>query len=215
MSREGEAERNTATSTMLKRRIQLTIVFTILLQTACSPRDFLTRRFASDLISASASFKSSQRFLLQTGVLSSKDYPSPEYLVLQHHGWISANSATCPRDLTPQPCWDILLTPAGVDAIRSALNPNQTAGSQFSIPVARRALVAVTGIAKQGNSGDAEFTWKWVPLNEIGAALYSDDVHYKSVVGFRDYDDGWRMTEGAPRSGQSIEDALKNAEPIP
>jgi hypothetical protein len=215
MSREGEAERNTATSTMLKRRIQLTIVFTILLQTACSPRDFLTRRFASDLISASASFKSSQRFLLQTGVLSSKDYPSPEYLVLQHHGWISANSATCPRDLTPPPCWDILLTPAGVDAIRSALNPNQTAGSQFPIPVARRALVAVTGIAKQGNSGDAEFTWKWVPLNEIGAALYSGDVHYKSVVGFRDYDDGWRMTEGAPRSGQSIEDALKNAEPIP
>jgi hypothetical protein len=215
MSREGEAERNTATSTMLKRRIQLTIVFTILLQTACSPRDFLTRRFASDLISASASFKSSQRFLLQTGVLSSKDYPSPEYLVLQHHGWISANSATCPRDLTPPPCWDILLTPAGVDAIRSALNPNQTAGSQFSIPVARRALVAVTGIAKQGNAGDAEFTWKWVPLNEIGEALYSGDVHYKSVVGFRDYDDGWRMTEGAPRSGQSIEDALKNAEPIP
>lgn len=199
---------------MLKRRIQLTIVFTTLLQTACSPRDFLTRRFASDLISASASFKSSQRFLLQTGVLSSKDYPSPEYLVLQHHGWISANSATCPRDLTPPPCWDILLTPAGVDAIRSALSPNPTAGSQFSIPVARRALVAVTGIAKQGNSGDAEFTWKWVPLNEIGAALYSGDVHYKSVVGFREYDDGWRMTEGTPRSGQSIEDALKNAEPI-
>jgi hypothetical protein len=200
---------------MLKRWLQFTIVFTTLLQTACSPRDFLTRRFASDLISASASFKSSQRFLLQTGVLSSKDYPSPEYLVLQHHGWISANSATCPRDLTPPPCWDILLTPAGVDAIRSALSPNQTAGSQFSIPVARRALVAVTGIAKQGNSGDAEFTWKWVPLNEIGAALYSGDVHYKSVVGFRDYDDGWRMTGGAPRSGQSIEDALKNAEPIP
>jgi hypothetical protein len=200
---------------MLKRRIQLTIVFTVLLQTACSPRNFLTRRFASDLISASAPFKSSQRFLLQTGILASKDYPSPEYLVLQHHGWISANSATCPRDLTPPPCWDVLLTPAGVEAIRSALSPNQTGGSQFSIPVARRALIAVTGIAKQGNSGDAEFTWKWVPLNEIGAALYSGDVHYKSVVGFRDYDDGWRMTEGTPRSGQSIEDALKNADPIP
>jgi len=200
---------------MLKRRIQLTIVFTVLLQTACSPRNFLTRRFASDLISASGPFKSSQRFLLQTGVLSNKDYPSPEYLVLQHHGWISANSATCPRDLTPPPCWDVLLTAAGVEAIRSALSPNQAGGSRFSIPVARRALIAVTGIAKQGNSGDAEFTWKWVPLNEIGAALYSGDVRYKSVVGFRDYDDGWRMTEGTPRSGQSIEDALKNAEPIP
>jgi hypothetical protein len=29
------------------------------------------------------------------------------------------------------------------------------------------------------------------------------------------YDDGWRIMEGVPRSGQSIDDALKNAEPIP
>lgn len=200
---------------MLKRRIQFAIVFTTVLQTACSPRDFLTRRFASDLISSSAPFKTSQRFVLQTGVLSSKNYPTPEYLVFQHHGWISANSAPCPRDLTPPPCWDVLLTPAGVDAIRTALSPDQAGGSKLSIPVARRALVAVTGIAKQGNAGDAEFTWKWAPLNEIGAALYSGDVHYKSVVGFRDYDDGWRMIEGVPHSGQSIEDALKNAEPVP
>ena len=200
---------------MLRKRIQFLVALTTVLQLACSPRDFLTRRFAADLISASAPFKTSQRFVLQTGVVSGKDYPSPEYLVFQHHGWISANSAPCPRDLTPPPCWDILLTPSGVDAIRSALNPDQTGGSQLSVPVARRALVAVTGISKQGNSGDAEFTWKWAPLNEIGAALYSGDVHYKSIVGFRDYDDGWRMIEGAPRSGQSIEDALKNAEPIP
>jgi hypothetical protein len=200
---------------MLKQRIQFAIVLTTVIQGACSPRDFLTRRFASDLISSSAPFKASQRFVLQTGVLSSKDYPSPEYLVFQHRGWISASSAPCPRDLNPSPCWDILLTPAGVDAIRAALGPEQIGGSQLSIPVAKRALVAITGVAKQGNDGDAEFTWKWAPLNEIGAALYSGDVHYKSVVGFRDYDDGWRMIEGLPRSGQSIEDALKNAEPIP
>jgi len=200
---------------MRKRRIQFAIVLTTVLQVSCSPRDFLTRRFASDLISSSAPFKTSQRFVLQTGVVSSKDYPTPEYLVFQHHGWISANSAPCPRDLTPPPCWDILLTPAGVDAVRAALSPDQTGTSQLSIPVAKRALVGVTGIAKQGNEGDVEFIWKWVPLNEIGAALYSGDVHYKSVVGFRDYDDGWRMMEGAPRSGQSIEDALKNPEPTP
>jgi hypothetical protein len=85
----------------------------------------------------------------------------------------------------------------------------------LTIPVARRELVAVTGISKQGNSGDVEFSWRWNPLNEIGAALYSGDVHYKSVVGFRDYDDGWRLSEGVTHSAQSIDDAIKNAEPIP
>jgi hypothetical protein len=200
---------------MLTKQIQFAIVLTTVLLSACSPRDFLTRRFAADMISASAPFKTSQRFVLQTGVVSSKDYPSPEYLVFQHHGWISANSAPCPRDLSPPPCWDVLLTPSGVDAVRSALSPGQTGGSQLSIPVARRALVVVTGIAKEGTSGDVEFAWKWVPLNEIGAALYSGDLHYRSVVGFRNYDDGWRIMEGVPRSGQSIDDALKNAEPLP
>lgn len=200
---------------MLRKRLQFALVLATVLQAACSPRDFLTRRYAGDLISASAPFKISQRFVLQTGVVSSRDYPSPEYLVLQHHGWISANSAPCPRDLAPPPCWDILLTPSGVDAVRATLPTDQAGASQISIPVAKRELIAVTGIAKQGNAGDAEFTWRWVPLNEIGAALYSGDVHYKSVVGFRDYDDGWRMIEGLARSGQSIDDGLKNAEPVP
>jgi hypothetical protein len=197
------------------KRTQLTIVLVTVVLAACSPRDFLTRRLAADLISASSNFKTPQRFVLHTGVLFSRDYPSPEYLVLQHHGWISANPAPCPRDLTPAPCWDILLTPSGVDAVRAALPPEQTRGSSLSIPVAIRSLVAVTGIAKEGNSADVEFTWRWRPLNEIGAALYSEDVHYKSNVGFRNYDDGWRMADRVARSGQSIEDALKNAEPIP
>jgi hypothetical protein len=197
------------------KQTQLTIVLVTVVLAACSPRDFLTRRLAADLISASSNFKTPQRFVLHTGVLFSKDYPSPEYLVLQHHGWISASPAPCPHDLTPPPCWDILLTPSGVDAVRAALPPEQTRGSSLSIPVAIRALVAVTGIAKEGNSADVEFTWRWRPLNEIGAALYSEDVHYKSNVGFRNYDDGWRMADRVARSGQSIEDALKNAEPIP
>lgn len=200
---------------MPSKPIQLAAVIAILLLTACSPRDFLTRRLAADLISASTNFKTLQRFTLQIGILSSKDYPSPEYLVLQHHGWISADSAHCPRDLTPPPCWDLLLTPSGVDAVRAALPPEQTRGSSLSIPVAKREFIATTGIVKEGNSADVEFTWRWLPLNEIGEALYSGDVRYKSVVGFRNYDDGWRMVEGVPRSGQSMDDALKNAEPIP
>jgi hypothetical protein len=75
----------------------------------------------------------------------------------------------------------------------------------------------VTGISKQGNLAEVDFTWKWNPLNEVGAALYSGDLHYISAVGFRDYDDGWRVVQStlqiAPRSGQSLDEALKNAEP--
>jgi len=181
---------------------------------ACSPRDFLTRRLATDLISSSDSFKAPQQFVLQTGVVSNKDYASPEYLVLQHHGWISATTAPCPAGLAP-PCWDILLTPMGVETVRALIPPEEADKPSLSIPVARRALVAVTGISKQSSVADVDFTWKWVPLNEVGAALYSGTLHYNSTVGFREYDDGWRMitSQSNPRPGQSLDDALKNGEP--
>lgn len=196
-------------------RLYLVPIAAVLLLTGCSPRDFLTRRLATDLISASTDFRSPQRFVLQTGLLSSKDYPSPEYLVLQHRGWITANPAPCTPGLVPPPCSEIVLTPSGVDAVRAALPPEEASGSLLPIPAARRELVAITGIARQAHSAEVEFSWKWVPLNEIGAALYSGDVRYKSLVAFRKYDDGWRLLEGAPRSGQSLDDALKNADPIP
>src|SRR3954464_4557811 len=126
----------------------------LLFAMSCSPRDFLTRRLASDLISASADFRSSQRFIVQTGVVSGRDYPSPEYLVLQNHGWISATSAPCPREVAPPPCWDVLLTPSGVDAVHTALPAEQAAGSLLAVPVAKRVLLDVTGISKQGASAD-------------------------------------------------------------
>ena len=153
--------------------------------------------------------------MLQTGILSSKDYLSPEYLVLQHHGWISATTATCTPGLAPPPCWDVLLTPIGVDTIHAILPADQAARSTLPIPAAKRQLIDITGIAKQSGSADVEFTWKWIPLNEVGAALYSSDVHYKSTVEFRQYDDGWRIVETTPRATQSMADALKNAEPVP
>jgi hypothetical protein len=182
---------------------------------SCSPRDFLTRRLAADLISASDAFRTPQHYVLQTGVISNQDYVSPEYLVLQRHGWISAGNATCPRNLVPPPCWDVLLTPLGVDAVRALVPVEETAKPSFAIPLARRELVSVTGISKQGNIADVDFTWRWVPLNEIGAALYSSDLHYRSTVAFRDYDDGWRVVESAPHSLQTLGDALKNAQPAP
>ena len=183
--------------------------------TSCSPRDFLTRRLAADLIVSSDVFKTPQQFVLQTGVVSNRDYFSPENLVLQHHGWISASNAPCPAGLEPPPCWDIALTPLGVDTVRLLISAQDATRPSFAIPAARRELLEIVGISKLGNTADVEFTWKWIPLNEVGAALYSSDVHYKSTVGFRDYDDGWRVVATAVRSGQPLDEALKNAEPAP
>jgi hypothetical protein len=187
----------------------------LLLLSSCSARDFLTRRLAADLISATDPFKAPQQYTLQTGVISNKDYVSPESHALQHHGWISATTIACPVGLTPPPCWDILLTPSGVETVRTLVPADETARPSFSIPVARRQFVAITGISKQNNSADVDFTWKWIPLNEIGAALYSTDLQYKSTVGFRDYDDGWRIMQTTPHPAQTLDDALKNAQPTP
>ena len=187
----------------------------LLVLSSCSARDFLTRRLASDLISASPDLKTPQSFLLRTGIVTGKDYPSPEYLVLQNHGWISAATVACPAGLLPPPCWNIVLSPSGVEVVRSTMAADEAAKSSISLPVARRELLDITGMAKQDNSADVEFIWKWVPLNEIGEALYSRDLRYRSSVGFRKYDDGWRLLETPVHSAQSMDDALKNAELVP
>jgi hypothetical protein len=187
----------------------------LLFITSCSPRNFLTRRLAADLIAASDGFKTPQQFVLQTGLVSDKDYVSPEYLVLQHHGWISASNAPCPQALVPPPCWEILLTPSGVETVQALLGAQEAGKSSFALPVAKRELVGVTGISKQGSAADVDFTWRWIPLNEIGAALYSSELHYESTVAFREYDDGWRVVQNAAHFGQALDDALKNAEPVP
>ena len=183
------------------------------LLTSCSPRDVLSRRLASDLIAGSNVFKATQQFTLRTGVLPNKEYISPEYLVLQHHGWISATTAACTPDAAPPPCWDVLLTPSGADTIRALLPPGDNEKSRFAIPAAKKQLLEIAGISKQGNLADVTFTWRWTPLNEVGAALYSSDLHYNSTVGFRYYDDGWRVMQQPFHSGQSLDDAIKTAEP--
>jgi hypothetical protein len=180
---------------------------------SCSPRDFLTRRLASDLIAASTTFRSAQHFELRTGVLSNDDYLSPDYLALQHHGWITATNTRCPAALTPSPCWDVTLTPYGVDTFQSLIAPGDAEKQSFAIPAARRELVAVTGIAKQGSAADVEFTWKWIPLNEVGAALFSSDQPHASTAIFRRYDDGWRVLESSSHHAEPLGDALRNSEP--
>jgi hypothetical protein len=181
--------------------------------TSCTPRDLLSRRLAADLIEGADAFRTAQALLVRTGIVSNKDYLSPEYLALQHHGWISATTVPCPPALAPSPCWDVVLTPSGVETIRPLLAPADAGKPAFSLPAARRELVAVTGVSKQGGVADVDFIWRWQPLNEVGAALYSADLHYHSTAGFRNYDDGWRVVQAPPRSGQTLDDALKSAEP--
>jgi hypothetical protein len=205
---------------MAKLRIWLLLVC-LCSNVGCSPRDFLTRRLAAALIAGSDTFKTPQEFWLRTGVISAKEYSSPEYLVLQRHGWITGANVPC----APSPgtrvsgapaCWDVALTPLGVDAFRDLLPANTSPSQYFGVPVARRELVTVTGIAKNGDTADVEFTWKWTPMNEVGASLYQSGLKYKGSVEFRHYDDGWRVSDGLPpKPGQTLDETLKNPQPAP
>ncbi len=183
---------------------------------ACSPRDFLTRRLAADLITASPSFKTPQQFFFHLGVISNKEYLSPEYIVLERRGWITGATTSCPPQMAPAPCWEVALTPVGVDTVQPLIPKDAASSQYFPVTTAQRELVAVTGISRAGNSADVDFTWKWMPVNEVGAALVAGSLVYKSTVAFRHYDDGWRVIEGAPpKSNQGMDDALKDAEPAP
>jgi hypothetical protein len=192
----------------------LSLVWLLCFAAACSPRDFLTRRLAADLIGASDAFKEPQQFWLRTGVVSNKDYLSPEYLVLQRHGWITGSNASCPQDVSPSPCWDVALTPNGVNVFRDLIPNDATTSQYFNVQAARRELLEVSGISKSEDHAEVEFRWKWVPLNAVGAALYNEGVEYNSTVGFRHYDDGWRLIEGpTPKVQQGMDDALRSAQP--
>jgi hypothetical protein len=182
------------------------------LSLGCSPRDFLTRRLAADLISQSAEFKQPQTFLLATGLVSNKELNSPESLVLQQRGWIiGTQDKKCPPGMEPPPCWDVQLSPLGVEVIRPLI-PNGAENEPLAIPVARRKLVAIAGIGKAGNFADVDFIWQWLPLNQVGAALYDTGIRYRSTVAFRDYDDGWRIMSGNAHTNQTMDEALRNAQ---
>ena len=180
---------------------------------ACSPRDFLTRRLAADLISASDAFKAPQVFWLSTGIVSNKDFSSPDSMVLQRHGWIIGTEQKCPPGIDPPPCWDVVLTPLGVDTIRPLISTALPGNGPIGIQVARRELLSISGIAKAGNFADVEFTWRWASINPVGEALYDGGVHYRSTVGFRGYDNGWRVVVQNVPSNQPLEEALRNAQP--
>jgi hypothetical protein len=204
-----------ATKTLLLAVLLCLILLCLTL--GCSPRDFLTRRLAADLISTSDTFKAPQLFWLRTGIVSNQDFSSPDFMVLQRRGWIIGTEHKCPAGVEPPPCWDVLLTPLGVDTIRplitSALPDNGHDNGAIGIQVVRRELLSIAGISKAGNFADVEFTWHWVSINQVGAALYDSGVRYRSTVGFRDYDDGWRVVDQTVPSNQTLDEALRNAQP--
>src|ERR1700730_17629764 len=159
----------------MRKKLILSLVGVLLLS-SCTPRDFLTRRLATDLISASEPFKAPHQFPLQTGTVANKDYMSPEYIVLQQHGWITANKATCPPTQTP-PCWEVLLTPSGVDTVRSLVPAEEADNSLLSMPVAKSDEKHLSDISKHVIVPTAASQWRCVPLNEAVSALSSSDVH--------------------------------------
>jgi hypothetical protein len=191
----------------------LTVLCLSLLGAGCSPRDFLTRRLAADLISATETFKAPQVFWLRSGIVSNKAFNSPDTMVLKRRGWIVGNQQPkCPPLLDPPPCWDVVLTPLGVDTVRPLIANAAPDNNTIAIQSARRELVGISGISKAGNFADVEFIWHWVALNQVGAALYDSGVHYRSTVGFRKFDDGWKIIEQTAPANQSLEDALRSAQ---
>jgi hypothetical protein len=122
----------------------------------------------------------------------------------------------CAPDGAPPPCWNVALTPIGVETFRGLLPGNAPPSQYFSIQTARRELLQITGISKSGNLAEVDFQWKWVPMNEVGAALGASGVKYSSAVTFKQYDDGWRVVESnVAHADQDLDDALKNAEAVP
>jgi len=196
------------------KKILLAFALTLLaLLQSCSARDFLTRRLAAELITNSDTFKAPQKFWLRTGTTSNEDYTSPEYLVLQRHGWITAANVPCSPEAKRPSCWDVALTPLGVGVFRELIPSNAIQSQYVSVLAARRELVAISGISKSGSSADLEFSWRWIPLNEVGQALYSEGLRYQSTVTFRLYDDGWRVVEGDIPKSQGLDEALKDSKP--
>jgi hypothetical protein len=194
--------------------LYLALSATMSLLVACSPRDFLSRRLAADLISSSDELKTPQLFWLKTGVVSNKDFSSPDDMVLKQRGWILGNEQKCPAEVAPPPCWDVLLTPLGIDAIRPLISTALPDNGTIAIQVARREVVGISGISSASNFADVEFIWHWVSLNQVGSALYDSGVRYRSTVAFRKFDDGWRVVEQNMPANRSLEDALRDSQPI-
>lgn len=178
---------------------------------ACSDGT-LSRDRAASLITSVEGFSREARFTIQTGAplqsafkcLSQAEVErSPVNQFMVQRGWVrfgarEANvgfgtKATCPA---------LELTPEGQAASAQWTGGRAASGqgTAWAVPIARRELVAVTGLTTgQNESTQVEFDWKWTS-NETGAALrksvpkanaFFDQVR-KGRASCRRWDDGWR-----------------------
>lgn len=150
----------------------------------------LSRNNAADLISQSNTFITNQSANYQPNLprerlflLMDNTYEGDFHRALKEVGFIDSN---------------LELTEAGINATKGWKMDSTIKGSEsYSVPLAKRELVEVTGIGEiQGQSGsfiEAKFKWRWEPINDIGKAMKLEiRVGYGSAI-FRKFDDGWRL----------------------
>ena len=180
---------------------------------ACSPRDFLTRRLATDLIAGSDSFKTHPAILAANG----RDLQQRLHFARIRDLAPARLDHGQRRCLSSRNCCSAVLGHG--DHSAGSGRPARLGfrdRSQFSIH--QRASGTERTAGGHGHSqgrkswADVDFLWRWAAVNEVGAALYARNYRVQLHVGFVHYDDGWRVIEGGGLKGsQSLSEALKNA----
>jgi hypothetical protein len=88
------------------------------------------------------------------------------------------------------------LTEKGKKAAAEWETGSGLAGKFYKVPYAKREIVEVTGISEPkegGNTAQAKFTWRLVPLNDIGKAMSLDTKNVEGDAVLQKFDDGWRV----------------------
>jgi hypothetical protein len=88
------------------------------------------------------------------------------------------------------------LTEKGKKAAAEWETGTSLAGKFYKVPYAKREIVEVTGISEpkeSGNTAQAKFTWRLVPLNDIGKAMSLDTKTIEGDAVLQKFDDGWRV----------------------
>lgn len=198
----------------MKHRLALLLLAAIT-GAACSD-GALTPEGAASVIRDLDPFKRQAHFRIQTGIPLQSAFrcltpaevertPLTRFLV--ERGWVRFErrdaiggvgmNASCPA---------MTLTPTGEAASAQWMRARSAsaAGTTWSVPVAHRELLGVTGLTNgPDGSVQVEFDWKWTP-NETGAALrkFIDKANAlfeqvrKSRASCRRSDDGWTCQLG-------------------
>jgi hypothetical protein len=180
----------------------LLYLFIILALTGCTNAKELNRVRAADIIQSSGSFQESRKLPIATGGFcgSLEKFQQNDnknaYIVLKSLGLVElTNDGDWPecggrtkvsfsdKGRVESKSWTLVESHPGTN-------------DYWDIDIADREIVEITGIT-QGKEGEAkvEFTWKWVPANEIGKRLLIVNNVFRTAIQFQLYDDGWRVND--------------------